>query len=274
MKHIFTTLTLLAHLLCFEKSWVIEFAFKGTIPEVFNDSFTVENNQDLITLNQWALPQRDNIPFPIIAQGLALNVLATSKKFELGFGYEFHYDFHTIFYTNSQSVNKNFTAKLQNNLLYGVARLNLKHDQKNSIFIGLKLGLMFALQGYSDDLGLLNSLAVGEGEKFNAFDLISFSPGLYAAFQFGFKLYFLRGSKIKLFPGIKIIAELGAATPTFTTGKQRLDANKTSVTSIDNELQYRWNYSNFGIRFVFFAEFARNKLFSFEKPPKTEYKQN
>lgn len=246
-----------------QSSWAIEFGFKGVIPEVFTDTHTIQNNGKIVTVNQRALPQRDYAPFPYIAQGLVINILENYDKFSLGLGYSFHYDYHTFSNVNASAENS-FTAKLQNHLIYLLARVNLKHDYKHSVFVGIKLGLMLALEGYGDDLGLLNSLAEGENRQFDAYPLNSTSPGLYAAIQLGVKFYFYTGVKAKAFPGLKVIFELEGATPTISTGRQILNESKDAVVGINNEIKYRWDYSNLGIRLLFFVEIPKKKPFVFD----------
>ncbi len=273
MKYFFISVLMTAHAAS-QSSWIIEFGFRGIIPEVINQPYVLENEK-LININQHSLPQRDYVPFPWIAQGFIINFLNNYDKFSFGVGYEFHYDYHSFVSNNDSGVDA-FTAKIQNNIFYVIARLNLKHDYQHSIFIGAKIGLMLVLEGYSSDLGVLNSLAVGEEEKFAAYEINNVSPGLYAAIQFGIKFYFYRNPKIKVLPGVNIIAELGGATPTIATGKQILNNDKNSVVRIDNAVKYRSNYSNLGIKLLFFLEIVNKKPFFFkmkkrEPPDYQEY---
>ena len=268
---LFLAAMVLASNLRAQSSWIIEFGFRGIIPEVFTDTHTVEDGGRLVTVHQRALPQRDYAPFPWVAQGFVLNVLESYNKFSVGWGYSFHYDYHTLSASNAEGL-EDFTAKIQNNIIYALARVNLKHEHKHSVFVGAKLGLMLTVEGYGDDLGLLNSLAVEEDEAFDAYPANSVSPGLYGAVQLGLKLYLYKKSKT-LLPGIKVIAELGGATPTLSTGKHLLNDSKTSVVGVDNRVKYRSNYSHFGIQLMLFFEVLGKKPFIFrskfkeEKPP-------
>ena len=260
MKYFFASILIITNALS-QSSWIVEFGFRGIIPEVFNEPYTLATK--LVNINQHSLAQRDYSPFPWIAQGFTINFLNSHDKFSFGVGYDFHYDYHS-FPSNENLGLEAFTAKIQNNVFYVIARLNLKHDHQHSVFVGAKIGLMFTLEGYSSDLGVLNSLAVGEEEKFSVYEISSVSPGLYAAIQLGLKLYFYRNPKIKTLPGVKIIAELGGATPTLGTGKQILNDDKTTVIGINNDVKYRSHYSHFGIRLLFFLELVGKPPFFFK----------
>ena len=245
------------------KSITYDLGFYGFIPGIFDKELIGRQSGTWLELQQKSFPQRDFFSFPWISQGFSFSILVSHRKFSFGGGYDFFFDYYTFdFFNQVTTQGDTVSGFIQNNIFYTVGRLNLKHNYKTSIFLGLKLGINFVVEGYTDGLSTSSALGRSDFRRFSVISANGFSPSLYVGLQLGFKLYIVRNKKhLNSKPkfGIKVISELFGSSPTIPIARRNLNSNLDTIVRRDNNILFSSTYSGITASIIFFLEFPKTK---------------